>query len=112
MYCCTCRAGQQSQQQHPQLHLQQRRTSSDQLSHQISIGSVSSSAVFSPATIGASAIGSAVMGSGMFGPLPAAAAAAGVAGSTAGSGVWEMSWCRTAPNMEWAAQDAGIELGE
>jgi hypothetical protein len=22
-----------------------------------------------------------------------------------------MSWCRTAPNFEWAAQDAGIELG-
>jgi hypothetical protein len=26
--------------------------------------------------------------------------------------VWELSWYRTAPSMEWAAQDAGIELGE
>jgi hypothetical protein len=62
-------------------------------------------------------MGSTVMSLGMFGgptfgPTTTAAAAAAVAGSTAGSGVWEMSWCHTAPNMEWAAQDAGIKLGE
>ncbi|WIA36739.1 hypothetical protein OEZ86_008009 [Tetradesmus obliquus] len=48
--------------------------------------------------------------------MPGLAAAAGGGGggaaAAAGSGVWELSWCRTAPSMEWAAQeDAGIELG-